>query len=193
MREKLKERLGERSRYKGTFEKYKLRPAYKGLAKITFVLINVQTINGEEITDHLWFTQGKTWAKLGPLYPGDVIAFDARSKPYTKGKRDFEGEYYRERDYKLSNPTKMEFLSRGPEVEYSSCDCGYHNPVNTIKCSRCRRPLGEKPDCYCDSAAGEYSHCRLGQCDWLHDCKRCGDINEEKAEPPPKMIQNTLI
>lgn len=137
MREKLKEKLGSRERFKGTFERYGLKAAYKGLPGETLLLVGVQTSSGAEVTDHLWLNLTKGFKELGALYSGDVVAFNARVRPYKKGyAEDWEI------DYKLSHPTKVEALHRVPrELEnyYITCpSCGHHN-VAYLEPERCRR------------------------------------------------------
>lgn len=139
MRDKLKERLGSRERFKGVFSKYGLKSAYKGLPPITILLVNVQTIQGEKVTDHLWFNLTKGFQALGVLYCGDGIAFDARVRSYVKGYvgRD---EDNREIDYLLSHPTKIEFVTKisREEERYMICPkCSYPNPLDQERCRRC--------------------------------------------------------
>ncbi len=139
MREELKKKLGSRERFKGTFKKYSLKPAYKGLPKETILLVDVQTIEGQHITEHLWFNHTKGFKTLGTFYLGDVIAFNARVRPYMKGyiRDDWD---VKEVDYKLSHPTKLEILTQGPKIEdhYSICPrCEYHNQKGRSDCRRC--------------------------------------------------------
>lgn len=64
-------------------------------------------LNGEEVTNHLWFNYGKSFAKLGELEQGDLIQFDARVSFYQKG-------YYlgpKSTDCKLERPTKVKLLT----------------------------------------------------------------------------------
>jgi len=140
MREELKKKLGSRERFKGTFKKYSLKPSYKGLPKETILFVDVQTIEGQHITEHLWFNYTKGFKTLGTLYPGDVVAFDARVRPYMKGYIRDEWDI-KEVDYKLSHPTKLEILAQGSKIEdhYSICPgCGYHNQKGlSDRCRRC--------------------------------------------------------
>ena len=145
MRDKLEKRNQERGRYKGTFQKYGLKASYKnrGLPIETVLLVDVQTIQGEAITDHLWFNLTKSFKKLGDLYPNDIIAFDGRVRSYVKGYKS-RREDYRETDYKLSHPTKIRFHEKAERIEnyYLKCICGYHNiddePEKTLfRCRRC--------------------------------------------------------
>lgn len=140
MREKLKEKRGSRERFRGTFNRYSLKSSYKGLPKETILLADVQTIQGQHVTDHLWFNHTKGFRALGMLYPGDIIAFDARVRPYAKGyvSRD---EDRREIDYKLSHPTKLVILGKAARRKiYNVCEkCGYANRINGRSSERCRR------------------------------------------------------
>lgn len=64
MREKLKEREGLRRYYAATFKRFGSKPAYKGPPIKTILLVDVVNATGELITDHLWFTCGKQFARL---------------------------------------------------------------------------------------------------------------------------------
>ena len=75
---------------------------------VTVLLVDVQDIDGNPITDHLWFNYTKGFESLGDLQEGDVIRFDARVRPYVKGyinQRTYIDD--REVDYKLAYPTKV--------------------------------------------------------------------------------------
>lgn len=100
MREKLKEINGTRARFRGRFEKFGQRSSY-GYVKRMALLVNVTDERGREMTDHLWLNLCKQVERLD-LKPGDIVEFDARVRPYTKG-------YYdnRQRDYRLSHPTNF--------------------------------------------------------------------------------------
>lgn len=149
MRKDLKERLGERSRYKGTFEKYGVKSSYRGWPKVTILLTEVRSVSSNRlITDHLWFNETKGFQEIGPLYPGDIVAFDGRVKPYEKGYVSKRNEIdTREIDYKLSHPTKIVIINyskshleykEGLKTFYSTCpQCGYHNTLETDTCRRC--------------------------------------------------------
>jgi hypothetical protein len=112
MREKLKERNNERFRVRATVSRLGVRP--------TVLLINgVDATGGEILFDHLWLTTG-TWARIPlgqgdwrAMRPGDVIEFDARSGPYTKGyfgqRPDVGGPP--ELDWRLMRPTKLMLIS----------------------------------------------------------------------------------
>lgn len=170
MREKLKKKVYERGRYKGEFEKYGLKSAYKGLQPITILLRDVRSIAGSPMTDHLWLNLTKGFEALGLFYPGDIIAFDARVYPYEKGyvSRD---EDLRETDYKLSYPSKTAFILKVERDE------GFY----TI-CPQCKFP----------------SVTQRVERDDFHRCRRCsftlkGEIPESwKPEPSPKLEQTTL-
>ena len=115
MREKLKERNHSRERFKGQFQKFGIKSSYRGPPKQTILFLDIKNSQGEIVTDHLWFNYTKGFKNLGELHPGDIIAFDARVRPYVKcyvGR----GEDNREIDYKLSHPTKIKFISRAPKL-----------------------------------------------------------------------------
>ena len=98
MREKLREIAGTRARFRGRFERFGTRTSF-GYVKRMALLLNVTDVRGNEMTDHLWLNLSKGVEAL-ELKPGEVVEFDARVKPYTKGYHD-----NRRRDYKLNNPT----------------------------------------------------------------------------------------
>ncbi len=75
MREKLKQRLNSRERFKGTFEKYSTKSSYRGLPKETILLLDIKTIQDTEISHHLWFNLTTGFRKLGALYPGGCHSF----------------------------------------------------------------------------------------------------------------------
>ncbi len=143
----MKERSGERLRFKGTFERYGIKRAYKGLPKETILLKDIKNTHGEEITEHLWFNYTKSFQGLGLLFPGDIILFDARVGSYEKGYVG-RGEDNRTVDYHLTRPTRIEFFKMVERVAgyYDICpECGYHNLFeheNDCYCRRCGKPLG---------------------------------------------------
>ena len=153
LRDRLKEINLQRKRFRGVFERYGVKKAYKGFPGITLLLKDVTTINGESLTDHLWFNHTKGFEALGTLYPGDVIAFNARVKAYVKGYVGRWGDN-RSIDYKMSHPSKVSLTSQAEREEeyYTTCiKCGYHNTTYQIdptygRCYRCGYALkGEIP------------------------------------------------
>jgi hypothetical protein len=116
-RPKLAIKEGVRSKYNATVERFGTKSSFGHLTP-TILLRNIKDENKEIITDHVWFTQGK-WCK--ELKPGDNFNFEARVKPYEKGYRGHREEILIERGYgteishRLSNPTKIEIISRKEE------------------------------------------------------------------------------
>ena len=106
MREQLKENAGVRGRFFGSFVRYGCKRTYKGYAEETILLGEVKDSTGMVVSDHLWFTCGKSFKSLGRLVPGDVVEFEARVLPYLKG-YVHGGLDERTIDYKLSHPTKI--------------------------------------------------------------------------------------
>jgi hypothetical protein len=102
MRYKLKKINTERATFTGTFERRGTKKGWKGKIESTVLFLDIKDADGRIVTDHLWMNQTRGLTKIGMLNKGDVIQFDARVKPYTKGERGFEV-----RDYKLSHPTKF--------------------------------------------------------------------------------------
>jgi len=113
MRKKLKQINGERRTFRGTFECFGTKNGWKGEIVPTVLLVNITTPDGELLADHLWFNLTKQFKALD-LQPGDMIEFDARVKPYTKGYFGRREDVYKpiETDYKLSHPTKVRLISR---------------------------------------------------------------------------------
>lgn len=92
-----------RNRYHATVGRMGIKSnEFKGFPERTILLKNVVNINtGDVITDHLWFTVGKTLKNL-KLKEGDEIRFNARVGTYRKGYK------YKKTDYKLNYMTKIE-------------------------------------------------------------------------------------
>lgn len=103
MRLKLK-KLGIDKRYVFTavFARFGFMHSYKGYPLKT-VLLREICLDGQIITDHLWFTCGKRLASMH-LVPGEKIVFEARVAIYYK--YDIVTKK-KEIDYKLAYPTKI--------------------------------------------------------------------------------------
>jgi hypothetical protein len=106
---------------------------------------------GRHITDHIWFTLGKSWESYKV---GDWVEFDARVGEYVKG-------YYKDKwDYKLNNPTKIKKVDLTPEdlaamkenalAEYEASLADWEKrkqawdaskPMETVNVQRLRPPL----------------------------------------------------
>lgn len=114
LRDKLKDRLGQRFRVTAVFERWGQKKGYRGRRLRTLLLRDVRLAEtGEVLTDHLWFTSGATWECLG-LERGDKVAFDARVTWYEKGyvgaRAERKGEAWSDIDYRLERPTKAEVI-----------------------------------------------------------------------------------
>lgn len=73
----------------------------------TLMLKNIK-MDGQFLTDHLWFNYTKSFAKLGQLQEGDQVQFNGRVNSYTKG-------YYlgpQQVDYDIERPTKIRLLTK---------------------------------------------------------------------------------
>ncbi len=109
MRKELKNIDGKRIRFVATFERYGLKPAYKGAPIKTLLFLNVRDKHGKQYADHIWFTTNKQFESM-TLETGDNICFDARVKEYWKGykgrREDFDLPPV-SKDYKLSHPTNI--------------------------------------------------------------------------------------
>lgn len=111
MRKKLEEREGYRGTFIGKFSRKGFKNGYRGPEE-TILLTEIKDMDGNYITNHLWFNYTKGFQKLGELKEGDLIQFDARSKMYIKGYKGYRTDIYcplRE-DYKLSHPSKIKIV-----------------------------------------------------------------------------------
>lgn len=170
MRGELKKRSGSRLRFIGIFDRYGLKSAYKGLPKITILLNKLKTINEEDLCDHIWLNYTKRFQELGSLYPGDVVAFDARVGPYLKG----YGEE-KEVDYRLTRPSRVALVRRGqekvPEGYYLICmGCGHRNESGRFseeyaRCRRCGHVLrgAPSPERYLEEVLPQFKQMSLAQ------------------------------
>jgi hypothetical protein len=128
MREELKQLSPARRKFIATFSRYGEKPSWRFdrfLAKPskstffkekTLLFVDVRLSTGTIVTDHIWFSMTKGFNALGTLEAGDVVSFEARVKPYTKGRRhwDEDDQFGFEIDYKLSFPTNIKrvFISQ---------------------------------------------------------------------------------
>ncbi|MCL5971970.1 MAG: hypothetical protein M1499_05350 [Firmicutes bacterium] len=111
MRKQLKTLNGQRLRFIGVFERFGTKRGWHGHEDRTILLKDVRRENAPDgiVTDHLWFTCGKTFDRLH-LRPGDVVAFNARVTTYEKGyhgrRAEETGEAWSALDYRLERPTQ---------------------------------------------------------------------------------------
>jgi hypothetical protein len=113
MRKQLAKLDGVRGTFTGTVVRFGSKTSY-GYTVRTLLLVNVRDLTDNPITDHLWFNLTKGFAALN-LLPGDVVQFDARVKPYTKGYQGHREDVFDcpvQQDYKLSHPTKLKKLAK---------------------------------------------------------------------------------
>lgn len=106
-RKSLRHLIGQRLDFTATVSRYGKKGAFRGEPIDTVLLVNIRRFDtGEVVTDHLWFTAGKSW--MG-FKPNDHVTFDARVGEYEKG-------YFGRRedvcvepsvDYRLERPTKV--------------------------------------------------------------------------------------
>ncbi len=109
MRTGLKKLENQRLRFTAKIERFGFKSAFKGPDKPTVLLKDVRVLSTKAIvTDHLWFTKGKTWE---PCQVGDIVEFDARVGVYEKGYKGWNWEAAIENpietDYRLERPTKL--------------------------------------------------------------------------------------
>lgn len=116
MREALQQIEGVRRKFRGTFERLGEKRGWKGRVERTVLLKNIKTTDGQLVADHLWFNftqRFEDWA----LEEGDEVEFEARVTPYVEGyqgTRDVNGRSLT-LDYKLSRPTKVNFVWKEEE------------------------------------------------------------------------------
>ncbi len=117
-----------------------LRRRYSGPRRVLLVDVrNPET--GAQVTDHLWFNEGKWSSRIRPRY---TIAFDARVVPYLKGRGPAKFL-----DYRLERPTQVQVLSRHPR-----------SPRNSSRPNRnARRLLIPQPSPRSEPEALPLSHC----------------------------------
>lgn len=108
MRKKLKKLHNKRLTFTAYIERFGTKSAFRGDPIPTILLLNICCFDtGEVVSDHLWFTKGKSWL---PFNPGDKIQFDARVTTYEKGYKGYRDDIYDcpvTIDYRLERPTKI--------------------------------------------------------------------------------------
>jgi hypothetical protein len=73
----------QRMSFNTTIERFGKKTNYHGFSESTILFKNVCRVDtGKQVTDHIWFTVGKT-IQILDLKPGDVVEFDARVGNYT--------------------------------------------------------------------------------------------------------------
>jgi len=116
MRQQLEKIEDERLTFVGVFERYGTKTNWNGYPENTILLKDIKNQLGKNVTDHIWFSLTKGFQNLGKLENGDIVQFQARVKPYTKGyvgRNEFDMVVdEREIDYKLNNPTKIEKIGK---------------------------------------------------------------------------------
>lgn len=108
MRKKLKQENGKRLAFVAVVERFGTKNGFKGMLP-TILLKDVKLLGSDEvITDHIWFTKGKSW---DACKEGSIVSFHARVGVYTKGYKGRDMERMIEnpvtRDYRLERPTKV--------------------------------------------------------------------------------------
>jgi hypothetical protein len=117
MRTELKKIQGNRGKFNGIFEKYGSKKNWNGYPETTVLLKEIKDVNGKVVSDHLWFNLTKGFEEIGEINEGDIISFEARVKPYTKGYVNYrEGIDDRRTDYRLSHPTKFYIIKNGTNL-----------------------------------------------------------------------------
>jgi hypothetical protein len=124
MRKLLKRMVGERRVFRATFERYGCRFAKKGQRRQTVLLVNLADLDGNPITDHVWFNWNRRFRMLGQrqgcLQPGDVIEFEAVVTRYIRWTPDTleAGFWWSEADYGLGHPAYLQKVERTIPVDW---------------------------------------------------------------------------
>ena len=109
MRKNLKDKVGERKKFKALVSRFGKKVNYAGHTDITILLTKI--IDNETtavVTDHQWFSFTKGFEKA-QLKAGDTVEFEARVKMYKKGYVSRKLSINkRQSDYKLSHPTNVQ-------------------------------------------------------------------------------------
>ena len=74
--------VGQRTRWKGTVEKFGIRKARVYEQRGTVLINSVSEVESKSNTDHVWLTDGR-WSEVQLI--GDVNYFDALVCPYQRG------------------------------------------------------------------------------------------------------------
>lgn len=114
MRNQLKAIDGERLRFTARIERFGTKRGWKGKSERTVLLRDIRKDGDDTIvTDHLWFTAGKTWSADG-VAPGAIVSFDARVGIYEKGYKGHREDVMTSfgTDYRLERPTRLSVLER---------------------------------------------------------------------------------
>ena len=107
----------ERMRFSAIVGRFGTKTNYHGYPEPTVLLERVVRLDtGVMVTDHVWFSVGKTIAALD-LSVGATIEFDARVGGYTKGYVNYrKGIDDRTTDYKLNRPTRIQVIQSQSEA-----------------------------------------------------------------------------
>ena len=105
MRTAMKKRVGERIKVKGTFERFGTKRGFRGPLE-TILLKDIEDEHGELLSDHVWFTRGRSWPVLKR---GDTVSLVARIEEYERGYNGRRDDVLSATslDYKLTRPTKI--------------------------------------------------------------------------------------
>jgi hypothetical protein len=103
MRTNLAKIDGKRLLLTATIGRFGTKSNYHGFPQQTICFLNVKDADNKILTDHVWFTVGKTIEKLN-LQENQIVSFYARVSSYVKG-------YYKDEfDYKLNNISQLKLI-----------------------------------------------------------------------------------
>jgi hypothetical protein len=112
VRTELRKLSDDRREFTCVFDRYGTVARYMGGVQRTLLFRDVTDCKtGQVVTDHIWFTERKTWVALGELHPGERLRFQARVKSYDAGYRGHREDAGIENppriDYKLAWPSQI--------------------------------------------------------------------------------------
>lgn len=107
MREELQPLEGQRLAVRGVVAKRGKFVGWANIVQDTLMLSPVATLDGQELTDHVWFKIGARLEAIAP-HVGDTLELSVRVMPYRKCFQHRPGKPATFRtDYGLAYPTKI--------------------------------------------------------------------------------------
>jgi hypothetical protein len=83
MHEELQPLEGQRLTVRGVVAKRGVHVGWANITQPTIMLAPIATLDGRELTDHIWFKVGARLAALAP-HIGDTLELSVRVRPYRK-------------------------------------------------------------------------------------------------------------
>ena len=113
MRKNLKDKVGQRKKFKAVVARFGKKVNYNGYTDITILLTHITDIETNKlVTNHQWFAYTKGFEQV-KLKEGDTLEFEARVTVYKKGYVNRKLSInQRQSDFKLSHPTKIQVIKQ---------------------------------------------------------------------------------